>query len=73
MLLGSTSVKAVHKTLMKLRPEQRLQYVAAIRSVGPNAIAVRALRPGVPILGPAQRVVILVKQGILLFNAKPRN
>ncbi len=52
-------------------PVVALHDVATVDPVGPDAAVVRTLRSGEPVLGPAERVVVLVQQGVLLFNPKP--
>ena len=46
--------------------------VSAVDPVGPDAAVVRALRAREAVLGPSEGVVVLVQQGVLLLDAKPR-
>ena len=46
--------------------------VPAVDPVGPDAAVVRALRAREAVLGPSEGVVVLVQQGVLLLDAKPR-
>ena len=46
--------------------------VPAVDPVGPDAAVVRALGAWEAVLGPSEGVVVLVQQGVLLLDAKPR-
>ena len=38
---------------------------------GPDSAVVRSLGPRVAILGPTERLLVIVEQGVLLLNSKP--
>ena len=45
--------------------------VSPVDISGPDSAVVRSLRSWVAVLGPAERLLVIVKQGVLLLNTEP--
>lgn len=58
-------------TRVEAGPVVSLDDVTAVDLVGADAAVVGTLGAGEAVLRPAERVLVLVKQGVLLLDAKP--
>ena len=45
--------------------------VSPVDISGPDSAVVRSLGPRVAVLGPTERLLVIVEQGVLLLNSKP--
>lgn len=56
---------------VQARPVVGLDDVSAVDLVGSNAAIVGSLGPGEAVFGPAEGMLVLVEQGVLLLDAEP--
>ena len=45
--------------------------VSPVDISGPDSAVVRSLGPRVAVLGPTERLLVIIEQGVLLLNSKP--